>query len=560
GNPQRLLCWAVAAALLAFLASYWLTGHQLASQSVEAVAKAAALTASSLSRVASSADNRRSDHSRRARVAVGLGANVDVRASSDRFLALLAAHGGAAMATKDASNKRIDRLKTASDIVADFQQRSSGRQPASERHLHNASLFAALVADLTAAGGVRGSQHHHRVSLGGCPVRLANSLAGFGFEVLLGAGRAAGRMRDRLAEGVSLAAAAAETKDSAVDVDEYRLLVEQADPVTGAHSWYALRRSQWNAQLSSLRSFQSRMEQFQPDLLVLAGLQAIHDHPQSAGLLRDRLSSLVEFLTASGRVKTHLRLPPLPSDEPKFAQLMLEFAMPYADSLFLDGRGLVALLGAMETGNPPAVPVEPATVTVGLDLLRRLYSVLRTTSVMNGRRKVSRLHLRSRLGYQALLVTHRAGWPDPESAVAAASLAAYRAACGRHDDTEASYNSVSNLQSRRRIHPRLLGDSLPSNAAVSPNFGFGFAKSSEPDFFDNWLALNATRPVGCWTESPDFTVCLSLAPTCVGGHGGGGGGGTAAIAAGDASFAAEAAALAAQLGPAEPIVFQPPGG
>ena len=164
-------------------------------------------------------------------------------------------------------------------------------------------------------------------------------------------------------------------------------------------------------------------------------------------------------------------------------QDVVEHILYYTDSLGMNEQELPNLFSLLSNGSMTLISDPYPRVATTLDQMRAVYQILRDTPSVNGRRKLSRLHVHT-LAFQAILTTKNSRWKNAMSAAAKASLTANRHTCG------SDYISIE----KAKI---LLDESFSmSRDEGSPRVQFQY-----------------DRPVSCWEED-DFSICLAPVLVC----------------------------------------------
>lgn len=249
-----------------------------------------------------------------------------------------------------------------------------------------------------------------------------------------------------------------------------------------------------NMMLESLDSFVESLVSFEPSLIVVSGLQMLDNFPLDKSLRTSKLRQLQQVLSSlPPSVKVHFEMASI-TEEILLKELM-EYVIPYADSLGMNEQELANLCSMFEFGNVTTVSDPYPRVAKALDQIRSLHSLLtaRRSSLGNLGRELSRMHVHT-LAYQAILITRDSIWRNMNGAVAKASLTAHRYICA------SSKISIENAK-------LLMDDS--------------FSVSTEPG--SHRMPLVDSAPVSCWSEEAvRFCVAPNLVCTAVRQTGGGG--------------------------------------
>uniref|UniRef100_A0A8C9SB26 ADP-dependent glucokinase 2 n=1 Tax=Scleropages formosus TaxID=113540 RepID=A0A8C9SB26_SCLFO len=362
-----------------------------------------------------------SEGSARPRVAVGFGGRVDIVVD--------------AVVPLDGMDVRPSEEPLHHDFIENAEQLARSfayffpSGAASERFVTNDTLFGQPVEASRELPG-------NRRSVGGDAPVMAGRMAMEGCDVLLGVS-ANPDFADVLSQHITVAGNSAEEPDIHL-IPEYpsgaewgRYTSERRSPAE-SHG-YIVHSDNRNPYLASMKEFEQKLQEFQPDLLVIGGLQMMDSFPFKQGE-RDALLAQLSHLLSSTSPKTgvHFEMASF-VDEGLLARL-LEAVVTHADSL-----------GVNEQELPP--------VATALDQMRELYRLV------NGRRArpLARLHVHT-LAFQAIAVARGSPWKNTVSAAAEASLTASRHARGSAEIdpgkaelvTDESF-SVSRQEGSRRI-------------------------------------------------------------------------------------------------------------
>lgn len=162
---------------------------------------------------------------------------------------------------------------------------------------------------------------------------------------------------------------------------------------------------------------------------------------------------------------------------------LLEYVIPYADSLGMNEQELPNLLSLLKGGNITVLSDPYPRVASILDQMRELYQLLAFREIKEGQRRLTRLHVHT-LAFQALMVTKGSMWKNTMSATAKASLTANRHVCGS-----------------TRIDTRKAKLIMDESFSISKEVG-----SQRIPFKEN-------HPVSCWEEDT-FEICLAPVLVC----------------------------------------------
>lgn len=323
---------------------------------------------------------------------------------------------------------------------------------------------------------------------------VARRFAMEGWQVLLGAKMNPDTAQRKLHPSVSVAGNATDSAQN----DIHLLFEFDLGGVWGPYTApranrFIVHNDYSNMMLESLDSFIESLESFRPELVVVSGLQMLDNFPLDKTIRSNKLRQLQQALSSlPASVKVHFEMASI--TEEKLLEELLEYVIPYADSLGMNEQELANLCSMLEFGNVTIVSDPYPRVAKALDQIRSLHSLLETRkSVSRGHRGLSRIHVHT-LAYQAILVTRDSVWRNMNGAVAKASLTAHRYVCAS--------NKIS-VENARII----MDDS--------------FSVSTEPG--SHRMPLVNSAPVSCWSEeSVRFCVAPNLVCTAVRQTGGGG--------------------------------------
>ena len=265
-------------------------------------------------------------------------------------------------------------------------------------------------------------------SVGGNAPVMAQRFALEGWKVLLGASMKPRACR-QLHKGITVSQEATDSEK-----DDYHLVLEfDKDSRWGrlvspranrfiVHSDYS------NMMLTSLDSFISAIRLFDPSLVIIGGLQMLDNFPLDPDLRTTNLKKIAELL-ASLPQSTKIHFEMASFTEPRLVGELVEHVIPYADSLGMNEQELADLCSYYQHGNVSIYSDPFPRVASTLDKMRLLYRYVDTMTRAKGNgRPLTRIHVHT-LAYQAIHVKKQSNWQNINSAVAKASLTAYRHVC-----------------------------------------------------------------------------------------------------------------------------------
>ena len=206
-----------------------------------------------------------------------------------------------------------------------------------------------------------------------------------------------------------------------------------------------------NPKMSSLEDFAEVLEDFNPDLLLVGGLQMMDNFPFKEGERLQRLLKIRNEMRKvdSERTRVHFEMASF-VDESLLLELT-EYVVPYADSLGMNEQELPNLwsmlrhknVSLVSDSNPRVASVlgtlEPchfwkeASMSqifyMFTDQMREVYKLLNGNSFTNdGKRPLTRLHVHT-LAFQAIMTANGSRWKNTRLAAVKASLTANRHVC-----------------------------------------------------------------------------------------------------------------------------------
>ncbi|XP_041468099.1 ADP-dependent glucokinase-like [Lytechinus variegatus] len=378
--------------------------------------------------------------------------------------------------------RHIDEIRTSQDLAEIFAYFFS-TGAAAERYVHNRELFRKIVK-------LSKQQAGHWSVVGGNAAVIANRLAIEGCDVLLG-GRATPSTLQEFHQHVKVVGEPAEEDDVHV-ILEYKTGEQFGKYISPRANRFIIHSDIHNPYLSGLEEFQEELKYFKPQVVVLGGLQMMDNFPFSEGEREARLEKQrAMILGLPSSTPVHLELASF-AEEALLHQL-LEYVIPYSDSLGMNEQELPNLYSLLNYGNVSLVSDAYPRVATMLDQIRSVYSILRNQPQREGLRRVTRLHVHT-LAFQAILTTEGSAWKNTMSAAAKASLTAHRHVCASSE--------VDMAKSRL-----IMDDSF----SVSQEDG------------SRKIPLDVDKPVSCWKED-DYEICVAPVLVCTQVHRTAGGG------------------------------------
>jgi len=287
---------------------------------------------------------------------------------------------------------------------------------AAERFVHNSDLWSELLE--TGVG-----DPDHRWGLGGNAPVMAARFAREGAKVLLGAKLSPG-LAEWIPEGMEVAGGVIDTDDVHL-IMEYKRNEEWDGIVSPRANRFIIHHDLNNPLVSSLEQFRTALPDFNPQLLVVGGLQMMDNFPFKEGerlerilLIRDQMAAMDE------ETRVHFEMASF-VDESLLTELT-EHIIPQADSLGMNEQELPNLHSLLTKGEVTTMADSNPRIADVLDQMREVYSILSVSKGTN--RPVTRIHLHT-LAYQAILTAKGSPWKNNGAAAVKASLTAHRHVC-----------------------------------------------------------------------------------------------------------------------------------
>ncbi|XP_053201579.1 ADP-dependent glucokinase-like [Panonychus citri] len=364
---------------------------------------------------------------------------------------------------------------------------------AAERYINNQSLFKELVSISETCDILK--------SIGGNAPIMASRLAKEGIKNILLGAHMSPQLSKYLTSSITIAGPSTET-------DDVHLLIEYPTGENWLDLYSSPRANRFivhnddnNPLLKSLEIFHRQMNNFQPDLFVIGGLQMMEGYPGNSEKKRSRLEKVSSYIKENFKhrgdnkqTKLHFEMASY-SDETILRDI-IQLILPHVDSLGMNEQELPNLYQMLTFGNLTLVSDPYPRVATVLDQMRDIYEAM--FSFTNGR--ISRIHVHT-LAFQAILVHANSDWKNSAAAAAKAALTSHRHTCGSDEIDSAK--------------ARLIMDE-----------SFSTTRSSKQNI--QRIVFNSNVPVACWSETLDnkqkiqFCVAPVLVCTNVLQTGGGG--------------------------------------
>lgn len=293
-------------------------------------------------------------------------------------------------------------------------------------HVHTCRRF---VSDRDSFGRwceVARQLNNSRVAIGGNAPVMARRFALEGWSVLLGSvmKQSTARMMPR---GVQIVRNISESAQEDIHlILEYNLGEEWGPFASPRANRYIIHSDYSNMMMESLQPFSSLLKSFDPALVVVGGLQMLDNFPYEPEIRTKKLQELGHLLGSLPRAtKIHFEMASI--TEERLMRELMEYVLPYADSLGMNEQELANLCSFLEHGNVTLVSDPYPRVAKTLDQIRVLYNYMHKKKNPS-HRPLTRVHVHT-LAYQAILVSRHSSWRNMHGAVAKASLTAHRHVC-----------------------------------------------------------------------------------------------------------------------------------
>ena len=337
---------------------------------------------------------------------------------------------------------------------------------AAERFVHDESLWSSLVTTGVEDPG-------HRWGLGGNAPVMAARFVREGGVVLLGAKLSPG-LQEWIPDGMEVAGGAVDTDDVHLIV-EYKRNEAWDSVVSPRANRFIVHHDLNNPLVSSLEQFSEAMTKFQPQLLVIGGLQMMDNFPFRPGQRLERIRKIRKMMeTVDPDTLIHFEMASFVDES--LLQELTEEIIPRSDSIGFNEQELPNLESMLTKGKVVEVADSNPRIAVMLDMMRTVYQKL------SGR--VSRLHLHT-LAYQAVMTARGSAWVNTGAAAVKASLTAHRHVCAES-----------------RV--------LPEKSFLIMDDSFTTSQTGGRRIpFDN------NRPLSCWEEEElDVVICVAPVLVC----------------------------------------------
>lgn len=263
---------------------------------------------------------------------------------------------------------------------------------------------------------------------------MANRFAMEGWEVLLGANLKEESYK-KLHEAVTVTGKADDQ-----EYDDYHLVLEydigeEWGPYTCPRAnRFIVHNDYSNMMLASMDAFAKALHRFHPSLVIIGGLQMLDNFHFDRDIRTEKIKRISKLL-ASLPPTTKIHFEMASFTEERLLRELMEHVIPHADSLGMNEQELADLCSMYEHGNVTVASDPFPRVASTLDRIRLLHSYIRKKGTKRGH-SLTRIHVHT-LAYQAIFIGKHSDWQHINSAVAKASLTAYRHVCAStHVDVE----------------------------------------------------------------------------------------------------------------------------
>lgn len=195
---------------------------------------------------------------------------------------------------------------------------------------------------------------------------------------------------------------------------------------------YILHNDRNNPHLRAVEQLTDALKMYQPQLLVVSGLQMMDMFTFKSGEREARLQQVQRQLTSQPQgTLNHFEMASYV--ELQLLQQLRHFVLPYVDSLGMNEQELSNLQQVLAHGRTTLATDWNPRIAHTLDQMRQVFISLledyedRSSSDAK-RRSISRIHVHT-LAYQAILTTAGSKWKNTRAAAAKAALTAHRYVC-----------------------------------------------------------------------------------------------------------------------------------
>lgn len=387
-----------------------------------------------------------------------------------------------------------DEIHNEEDFMKSFMYYFS-RGAAAERYTPNKKFFLELVQKAK-------QMPSHRWELGGNAPVMGMRFYQEGANVLV-VSQMSNKQKSHLPKGILV------TKFDPTDdfIDDIHLIMEYktGDTFGGIKSpranRYIIHSDSNNPMISSLELL--NVNQFNPDLFVVSGLQMLDNFPfQSSEVRRQRLQAVQQqMISANAKTLIHFELASFVEIE-LFNDLLLN-VLPYSDSLGMNEQEIDNLINVLEYGKISLSADSNPRVASTLDQMRRVFKISHRNYLKNKHsnkhmRPLSRIHIHT-LAFQMILNIKGSSWKNIKTATAKSVMTAHRHVC------QTTYVNPENAM--------LILDESFSTSTVT---------ETEGDIRPARIDIKSSDPVPCWDETlkidngnlVEVEICVSPVLVC----------------------------------------------
>ncbi|CAG9788396.1 unnamed protein product [Diatraea saccharalis] len=357
---------------------------------------------------------------------------------------------------------------------------------AAERFMSNSELYDELIEKAL-------KLHDTRWAIGGNAPLMAKRFFMEGWKVLFAA-KMSQKLKSYIPNDIQIVG---DEMNEEVKDDIHMILEYKADEIFGSYkapraNRYIVHNDENNPLLSSLEKFGETLPKFNPNLLVISGLQMMDNYPFKReghqDLRAERLKLVKEqILSQPATTLTHFEMASYVDLE-----LLLHLTskvLPYVDSVGMNEQELTNLCSILEHGEVSIVADSNPRVATALDQMRKIFHLIREKNKIHGSNRIlTRIHVHT-LAYQAILTVKNSNWKRTEAAAAKASLTAHRYVC----------NNQNIALDKSKL---LLDDSFSTTTDNENNSRVFFEPS---------------KPVSCWDEvvhRESVEICVAPVLIC----------------------------------------------
>ncbi|CAG0916221.1 unnamed protein product [Notodromas monacha] len=398
------------------------------------------------------------------RVAVGYGGCLDVVVDAsdvfnftDRDPVWLPKHHGS-----------IQSWKELEEVFLYFFQHGA----AGERFVANSTTWQEV---LMAVERIKG-----RETIGGNAPVMAARFRKEGCQVLLGAELSA-KLRANFPADVKISSSGREEDDVHLII-EYPFADTWGKYVAPRANRFIIHSDRQNPKVSALEPFHAALESFTADVFIVSGLQMMDNFPFPEGERVERIIKIREQMrNTSAGTRVHFEMASF-TDENLLRDLA-QHIIPYADSLGMNEQELPILFAVLAKEDLAFVSDAYPRIANTLDTMRQVFGFLQGTEEVEGRRKLTRLHVHT-LAFQAIMVSKGSAWKNTMAATAKASLTANRHVCGSEEV-----------------------DVGKAKLIMDESF------TTSGDETGSKVYLDEEHPIACWDEG-DLEICIAPVLVC----------------------------------------------